>query len=464
MSQRKDRNIICRGILGTLLIHPKWFASAAGMTPEMFPEGNLQDVANLVWKNGFGATLALVAAEANEDPSYLMEYAVESLDDFEKLIEEGKNLYLDESTITIMQQATQAALSGDDVEMCINYLTESRRDLVERARIVKPREKLVENVSNRIDQSRSGGIPGISTGYTDLDKKAGGWYAPDLTIIGARPAMGKTTNMIELAVRGAKQGKGVAIFSYEMSSEQIATVAICQLAGVTTESLYKGLLFPDELDEVEAWKEIFFKLPITIRDLTEVRNTPASMWTEIQRIRMDQRVDLVFVDYLQLMNADGEHGNRSEEVSQISRALKRYAVQGDFPVIALAQLSRAVENRGGDRKPILADLRESGSIEQDADNVYFLYRPEVYGIEEDLEGNSVKGVTYWVGAKHRMFGGSVVGAEFKRFFRHGRLLEESELTFDDKVDKMKREKKHENIINPAVVNGYKATSDEDLPF
>lgn len=246
-------------------------------------------------------------------------------------------------------------------------------------------------------------LTGVPTGFSDLDRITSGWQKNDLVIIAARPGMGKTAFVVSAMRNAAVEfGKPVAIFSLEMSSVQLVNRLISAEAELDSEKIKKG-----NLEEYE-WTQLHHKIrnletaPIFIDD------TPAlsirELRTKCRRLKTKHDIQLVVIDYLQLMSGDGSgkaNGNREQEIASISRALKNLAKELAVPVIALSQLSRAVETRGGDKRPQLADLRESGAIEQDADMVMFLYRPEYYGIDEDEMGMPMKGVGEVIIAKHR---------------------------------------------------------------
>lgn len=241
---------------------------------------------------------------------------------------------------------------------------------------------------------------GIPSGLSALDKETGGWRSPDLVIVAARPAMGKTSLALKFAMGAAQAGTPVGVFSLEMSRSQLVHRMVCMQAGVNGQNARNGKLSRDDFRRMcEAQSEVD-ALQIYIED------APALSVMEVRagarRLKMQRGIGLVIVDYLQLMTGSGERGqNREREVAQISAGLKALAKELEVPVIALAQLSRAVETRGGSKRPQMSDLRESGAIENDADMVIFPYRPEYYGILEDENGSSLKGVAELIIGKNR---------------------------------------------------------------
>jgi replicative DNA helicase len=256
-----------------------------------------------------------------------------------------------------------------------------------------------------IKKLQGDGLTGIPTGFTALDRVTSGWQKSDMVIIAARPGMGKTAFVVS-AMRNAAVDfkKPVAIFSLEMSSIQLVNRLISAEAELESEKIKKG-----NLEEYE-WEQLIHKTAKLSDAPIFIDDTPALTILELRakarKLVAQHGVELIIIDYLQLMSGDnsksgGGSGNREQEIASISRSLKNIAKELNIPIIALSQLSRAVEVRGGDKKPQLSDLRESGSIEQDADMVLFLYRPEYYGINADEDGNSVQGVGEVIIAKHR---------------------------------------------------------------
>jgi replicative DNA helicase len=249
------------------------------------------------------------------------------------------------------------------------------------------------------------GLTGVPSGFTDLDRLTSGWQKSDLIIMAARPGMGKTAFVVSAARNAAVRfGMGVAIFSLEMSAIQLVNRLISAEAELESEKLKKGNLLEYEWQQLHSRIGALTEAPIFIDD------TPALSILELRakcrRLKAQHDIQMIIIDYLQLMSGDssgktGGGGNREQEIASISRGLKQLAKELSVPVIALSQLSRAVETRGGDKKPMLSDLRESGSIEQDADMVVFLYRPEYYGITQDEEGRPVTGMGEVIIAKHR---------------------------------------------------------------
>jgi len=256
--------------------------------------------------------------------------------------------------------------------------------------------KQIEEASKREDH-----LSGVPSGYTKLDRITSGWQRSDLAIIAARPSMGKTAFMLSMARNiSVDHKRPIAIFSLEMSSLQLVNRMIVSETELPSDRIRNG-----RLEEYE-WKQLEFKIKSLVDAPIFIDDTPAISIFELRakarRLKVQHDVEMIFVDYLQLMTGPVDHkGNREQEVSAISRALKSIAKELNVPIIALSQLNRSVELRSGNKRPQLSDLRESGAIEQDADLVLFIHRPEKYDIFEDERGNSTLGIAEIIVAKHR---------------------------------------------------------------
>ena len=266
-------------------------------------------------------------------------------------------------------------------------------------------ESLVKLALKKIqDISNQDGMSGLATGFTKLDALTSGWQPSDLIIIAARPGMGKTAFVISMAKNMAIDfNHPVAVFSLEMSSVQLITRMISSETGLTSEKLRKGNLEPHEWEQLNVKVKKLSDAPIFIDDTPSL--SIFDLRAKARRLVSQHGVKIIVIDYLQLMTAGSSKGggNREQEISTISRNLKALAKELEVPVIALSQLSRAVETRGGSKRPLLSDLRESGAIEQDADIVSFIFRPEYYGMTEwdDDEHTPCEGQGEFIVAKHR---------------------------------------------------------------
>ena len=251
--------------------------------------------------------------------------------------------------------------------------------------------------------ARTDGLSGLESGFHELDKMTSGWQNSDLVIIAARPAMGKTAFVLSMAKNIVVDFKNpVALFSLEMSNVQLVNRLIVNVCEIPGNKIKSGQLAPYEWGQLDYKIKDLYDAPLYIDDTPSL--SVFELRTKARRLVREHGVKLIIIDYLQLMNASGmSFGSRQEEVSTISRALKGLAKELNIPIIALSQLNRGVESREGaeGKRPQLSDLRESGAIEQDADMVLFIHRPEYYKIYKDDKGNDLRGMAEIIIAKHR---------------------------------------------------------------
>ena len=262
-------------------------------------------------------------------------------------------------------------------------------------------------ISQAIEQiqsaaNRTSGLSGLESGYHDLDKLTSGWQNSDLIIIAARPAMGKTAFVLSMAKNMAvNYNTPVAIFSLEMSNLQLVNRLISNTCELESEKIKSGRLTKLEWDQLMSRVKHLYSAPLYIDDTPSL--SVFELRTKARRLVREHQVKFIIIDYLQLMNASGmKYGSREQEVSLISRSLKQLAKELNIPIVALSQLNRSVESRADGKRPQLSDLRESGAIEQDADMVCFIHRPEYYSRSgQDAEGNDIRGLAEFIVAKHR---------------------------------------------------------------
>jgi replicative DNA helicase len=278
-------------------------------------------------------------------------------------------------------------------------------------------QNLVIQAKKRIEEiSNKEGLSGVPSGFEVLDKITSGWQPSDLIIIAARPGMGKTALTLSMARNIAVSNQiPVAFFSLEMSSVQLITRLISSETELSSEKLRTGNLTKYEWEQLNVKVKDLEKAPLFIDDSPSL--SIFDLRAKARRLASQHGIKIIFVDYLQLMTAGGSQkggGNREQEISTISRNLKALAKELDIPVIALSQLSRAVETRGGSKRPLLSDLRESGAIEQDADIVSFIYRPEYYKIDtwDDDAQTPTENQAELIVAKHRNGGLGEVRLKF----------------------------------------------------
>lgn len=331
-------------------------------------------------------------------------------------------------------------------------------------------QNLVLEAKKKIEEiSKQDGLSGVSTGFEKLDKLTSGWQPSDLIIIAARPGMGKTALTLSMArnIAVTKQIP-VAFFSLEMSSIQLITRLISSETGLSSEKLRTGKLADHEWQQLNVKVTDLEKAPLFIDDTPSL--SIFDLRAKARRLASQHGIKLIVVDYLQLMTAgtSNKSGNREQEISMISRNLKALAKELDIPVIALSQLSRAVETRGGTKRPMLSDLRESGAIEQDADIVSFIYRPEYYNIDEwdDDERTPSQGQAEFIVAKHRNGGLDNIRLKFIGHLGKFEDLDnfDSPFEFQSKMNPSEIAIPNSSLQEPDDVFGGEIDSDEDAPF
>ncbi|MGC9521557.1 MAG: replicative DNA helicase [Anaerolineae bacterium] len=262
-------------------------------------------------------------------------------------------------------------------------------------RDLQPIQEIVPRYYDHIENlyAHRGELMGVPSGFRDLDRVLGGFQKSDLLILASRPGVGKTSLMLTFALRAAEKRKVVALFSLEMSAEQLVQRLVAQVSNIDAQRLRLGQLKEEEWPAFAEAIGHLSELPIYIDDTPSI--SVLQLRTKTRRLASERGLDMIFVDYLQLMDSDMRSDNRVQEVSYISRSLKGLAREIDVPLMTASQLSRAVEQRT-DKHPVLSDLRESGSLEQDADIVMFIYRDELYN--EHTENPNIADIMI---AKHR---------------------------------------------------------------
>jgi replicative DNA helicase len=258
-------------------------------------------------------------------------------------------------------------------------------------------------ISQSISVLKSGTKSGVPTGLRLLDNVTNGWQKSDLIVLAGRPGMGKTSCVVSMAIHPSVfMDIPIAIFSLEMSSEQLVARMQSQFSMVNVSKIVKKQLTEDEIVKIERSTEKFRESPMYVDDTPNI--SLMDLKGKVRKLVRENEVKLVIIDYLQLMRSGLKTQSREQEIAEISRGLKALAKELSIPIIALSQLSRSVEQRGGDKKPLLSDLRESGAIEQDADMVLFCWRPEYYGQSEYEVGGKTfpcEGLFMLIVAKHR---------------------------------------------------------------
>ena len=359
------------------------------VTDELAKEGTLEDVGGPAYILELSSKVASSANIVYHSRILVQKYMARQLISFASKIE---TMAFDESQdIDELMQDAESSL----FELSQKNLKQDYTSL----------EPVIKEALAKLDQAAAndGGLTGIPTGYTKLDDITSGWQPSDLVIIAGRPAMGKTSFALSLAKNIVMDYQiPAAFFSLEMSNIQLADRLISNVCEISGKKIMNGQLADEEWNRIDKNVRKMQAAPLFIDD------TPGmsifELRTKARRLVREKGVKILMIDYLQLMNANGARfGSRQEEVSTISRSLKGLAKELNIPVLALSQLNRSVENRDGNegKRPQLSDLRESGAIEQDADMVLFVHRPEYYHIYQDDHGNDLRGKAQIIIAKHR---------------------------------------------------------------
>lgn len=380
-------------LLGTLLMRNSAFDKVSDfLKPEHFSDATNARLYELISKNisqGKRADVLTLKAVADGDPmllqaggyKYLVQVAgcaptVINADEYGRILHD---LFLRREIISLSAQASATAYdTNETAETQIETLEEHLFSLTE-ARAGSNFVSLGDAASKAIAQAETarkanGALIGVPTGLADLDHKLGGLHKSDLIIVAGRPSMGKSGLALTMAFNAARSNKSVALFSLEMSSDQLANRALAHFANVDSHRMRNGRISDADFPKLMARQQDFANLPFMIED--GAGQTVAQIRKACRRLKR-KSLDLVIIDYLQLIAPSSKAGNRVQEISEITWGLKCLAKDLAVPVVALSQLSRQVESRE-DKRPMLSDLRESGSIEQDADVVMFVYRDQYY--------------------------------------------------------------------------------------
>ena len=462
-----NTNRIEKSILGTLILTPtKYYEINTILEPRMF-SGKLSIVAELFWfKMGEDNTvdsniLAFECGKQGIDQSSvlgLINYSSGST-----LIAQAKALkdaYLIAQEILLHEKSLVKLRQGEKLEEVLSNETAEREILIgSNEDENQSRTKKVTNFLERVHQARKqrkeGKLIGIPTGLPGVDEITGGWQITNYIIQAARPGMGKTTGALESLLAAVEAGFPALFISLEMSYNEVLAKLVQKKSGVSRIDMQRGLVTDQDLDKITAAASELFELPFFIEtgcyELHQIKD----------KIRMYSRkygVKLVIIDYLQLVTmTTDKKTSRNYEIETISRSLKQVASESDsnLALIALSQLNRGVESRGGAKRPMMSDLRDSGSLEQDADLIAFWYRPDYYGIMED-DGQSTKGLVEMIWTKNRH------NAEGLKICKMGfNIKTDSYRSWSEEFEQPKEPStvsNYNNSITPVELNG------EEIPF
>lgn len=420
---RSSSGSIERIVLGTILAKSEsWYVAKDIVTPEAFP--TFTDIAEAVWegmsKSGKINLMALSQKLKSDEVLNVAQHV--DFVDFEDNCNLLKEIWIADIEVKIHHKALTDLTQGTHYSEVLRDAQMERAVYENMERGESQQDQTLKAIQIVERAMKSDGVSGLPTGFPELDKECGGWQNGDLIILAARPGMGKTTMALTHAMKAVDAGKKVLIIQMDMPAEQIRLRQSSFYTGVPIKDLRNGDLNDAQFKAFVKAMEIISDLPIFIeqggnRSITDIVSI-------IRHYKRVHEVDLVIIDYLQKIKGEARRNStRTEEVGNSTQALKNVAVDCDTPVIALAQLSRSVESRGGSKIPQMSDLRESGEIEQEADMILFLYRPEYYGITESPDGESLKGIAQTIIAKNRNGGLGVIKSRFEYPFCDFKPLE-----------------------------------------
>ena len=387
-----------QSVLGTIFLDPKEIVSVVDQlnNEDFFEQAHqliyeaMKDLHNNTMKIDYTSVAAKLEEGQNLQKAGGMKYllalsetvpSTKHLETYVELVRDGS---MKRQVIHLASEILETGYSGDmDANEYLTIAEESIFALAQKRKTSEFSElaDVIREVKEKTEKNRDkkGGITGLRTGFSNLDQLTAGLQPEELIILAARPSMGKSAFAMNLALNVAKRNKdgqaGVAIFSLEMSNEQLAARMLSSESNIENNKIKTGHLTSREWQFLEGGMQSLSKLHIAFDDSAAVG--VADIRAKCRKLAQEGKLDFVVIDYLQLIKGDDKSGNRQEEVAKISRSLKQMARELKIPILALSQLSREVEKRE-DKRPVLADLRESGSIEQDADIVMFLYRNDYY--------------------------------------------------------------------------------------
>lgn len=370
-------------IAGTLLLYPDTFTEIQSLvTPEMFKDGAAKTVARWVFQQADEMRLWSVALAADTLGGNVYDLAASAdRDMLEEAVHNVRQRYFSIEDANIYMQLQKNLLSGMDFQEqrqhFLEYINQTTIEVTKTSRA-----KLFQDVLKDIEE----GNPGDPTCWPGVDELTGGDRPGEMIIVAARPGMGKTHNTLNLAYHKAKAGKRVLFISLEMTAKRLVNSILAQMTGINKRRMQSGQLTEQESKDVAAAMVELYDLPLFIHDMSETGNSLAGVLEFVRSYIRKEGITHVIIDYMQLLHTSGS--SLYEETTKISNAIASFVKKHKIAGYILSQLSRANESRGGNKKPMLSDLRQSGSIEQDADAVLFIYRPAYYGLADPETGET----------------------------------------------------------------------------
>jgi replicative DNA helicase len=398
-----DNIQIERTLIGKLINNPQeYYNNHSLLSSDLFDLISLNQTIS-----GKGENLTYDLAKMYQEEAYMQTQALTCI----LILNEKKKK---EQLLDMNHKISKMLHDGEDVFAIVDFVEQEVGKIgnVSKDGIVEVSEQLTGLLKSIEHKMNNEGLNGVTTGFESLDKFTGGWQETDLVIVGGASSMGKTSLALAFAFNSAFYGKTpTCLFSYEMSSQQLLSRLVSSDSGIDNKWIMKGTLDQSELSKIHESVGRIERVPLYVDECSS-----SSLKYLLNRIRqyvITKKVKLFMVDYLQLVSNDKKGRSREQEVSEVARALKNIAKELNVTIIALSQLNRGVGQRSESR-PTIADLRESGEIEQAADVVVLVYRPEYYGITQDDKGNSTEGLAEIIFAKGRNIGTGVLGLRFQR--------------------------------------------------
>lgn len=404
IKQAMTRSELEKTVLGSVMVDQGLLISVQEtITPDMFTEDR-KEIAELIWELSIDSrkfdAISLSAAIKNKSVDEFIELTDYFTNNIEPVCDSLRLEYLNRKHYELYTEAENRLIAGDDVIEITNHVNNQSEILIkEGVNIVQDVEPF-HNVINKFSNPEAKDTIGVRTGINKFDAETGGFKPGQYVLIGARPGMGKTTVMLYHVKHAILQGKKVAIFSLEMSAEDIISILCCLMLDLDSEKM--DFFNAEERSQVIEQVNILYDSNIKIFDTAALGSTNIeNIAIKTRALHQRGEVDIMFGDYIQLATTVKNTFNKNAEVTEVSRVIMRTAQATKLPFVWLSQLNRDIENRVGSKRPRVSDLRESGSLEQDAAMIVMLYRPEKYGIVEDESGNNVKGLVEWNLEKYR---------------------------------------------------------------
>lgn len=455
-------------VLGALLLKPSLFVEVSNLLhPSMFDE-KVKPIAEAIWgikEKGQGYTIAIISDETNNRK--LVNEVVQKAN-FPHIQEHAHRIskgWLTNQYLEIIQGATRKLFEGQDYYKVVSE-AEAQREMYEG--MIHVEETLYDAVkaaNQMIEDMLSPGLSGIDTGFADLNAWTGGFRPGKLIIVAARSGFGKTTVALQYLTTACKMGKRCAFFSMEMTEHELLfEIALQETGQRKIDYINKQVNDYDKESVFEKNAEIF-SWPIHLIDMQRCPPIIQQILDKARRLNEMEKLDMIFVDYLQLLSSYGSFSSRAYELGNVSKLLKMLSIELQIPIIALAQINRDAEKRGGDKRPYPVDIKDSDQILQDADLIELLYRPEKYNILEDEHSTSLKGIMESIIAKNR-FLGTIGEGPLYRQWKDGKyhMIKKNVFGELERLEDKEKGLPEFEKLEPIQITGIKVNTETEVPF